>query len=183
MNIPYQVIVHARKGQSNMLELPSNVKLIDIAYPKKRKVTLKDIDVVNGLNVLSLPLTLALVPALFFKNHPTAAEIVLGSVENASVVLPPLLEEGRTTTAGRLAGAFRHMGRKDVAYEICATMKDAGHNVREDNPFDDKALARSWSKSESPVVGRINTLWNKARTVVLEECPEPSRVFRASMST
>ncbi|MEF2229598.1 MAG: Fic family protein [Pseudodesulfovibrio sp.] len=172
MSIPYQVVVHARKGQSNLLELPSDVKLIDLPYPKKRKITQKDIDVISGLNVLKLPLALAIAPASFFKMYSTAAEVILGSIENASVVLPPLLEEGRTIVAGRLAGAFRHMGRKEIAYEICEAMKDAGHSVHEDNPFEDKALARTWTKPESPVIGRMNTLWDKARTVVLEECPD-----------
>lgn len=172
MSIPHQVVVHAKKGQSNLLELLSDVKLIDLPYPKKRKITQKDLDVVNGLNVLSLPLALILAPASFFKTYSTAAEVVLGSIENASVVLPPLLEEGRTTVAGRLAGAFRYMGRKEIAYEICETMKAAGHDVREDNPFEDKPLARIWTKPESPVTGRVNTLWDKARDVVLEECPD-----------
>lgn len=172
MSIPNQVVVHAKKGQSNLLELPSDVKLIDLPYPKKRKVTQKDFAVVNGLNVLNLPLALTLAPASFFKTYSTAAEVILGSIENASIVLPPLLEEGRTTVAGRLAGAFRYMGRKEIAYEICETMKAAGHDVREDNPFEDKPLARIWTKPENPVVGRINTLWEKARDVVLEECPD-----------
>lgn len=172
LNIPHQIVVHARKAQSNLLELPFGVKLLDLPYPRQRRITRNDIDVVNGLNVLNLPLALALVPADFFKTYSTAAEAILGSIENASVVLPPLLEEGRTTVAGRLAAAFSHVGREAVAREIRETMKDAGHTVVEDDPFEDTSPARPWTRPESPVVGRINTLWDKARSVVLEECPD-----------
>lgn len=174
MNIPHQVVVHARKGQLNILDLPYDVKLIDLSYSKKRKVTLKDIEVAGGVNVLNLPLALTLAQPSFFKTNATAAEVVLGSVESASVLLPSLLEDGRTTVAGRLAGAFRYLGRDEIADEISETMKDAGHSVREENPFEEKAFVRTWIRSESPVVGRVNTLWDKARSVVLGECPAPA---------
>ncbi|MBI9079370.1 MAG: Fic family protein [Pseudodesulfovibrio sp.] len=170
MSIPYQIIIYAKKGQQNLLELPFDVKLIDLAFPKTHKITSKDIEEVNGVNVLNLPLALSIVQPAFFQNKPAEAEMILGTIEDASRILPPLLARGRTTAAGRLAGAFRHIGRESIADEICDTMKDAGHEIIEDNPFTGKQTIRTWTQAESPVVARIKTLWGKARPFVIKEC-------------
>jgi hypothetical protein len=51
-------------------------------------------------------------------------------VRDASEVLEGLLKGGHSTIAGRLAGAFRNIGRNRIADEIMRTMRTAGYDVR-----------------------------------------------------
>ena len=62
-------------------------------------------------------------------------------VRDSSDVLALLLEGGRTTIAGRLAGAFRNIGRDRIANDIVKTMNAADHVIREKDPFDACASA------------------------------------------
>jgi hypothetical protein len=48
---------------------------------------------------------------------------VLASLRDASELLRGLLEGGNSIVAGRLAGAFQHMGRAEHADEIVAVIK------------------------------------------------------------
>jgi len=50
--------------------------------------------------------------------------------------LARLLEGGHSTIAGRLAGAFRNIGRDRIADEIINTMRSAGYEIRENDPFE-----------------------------------------------
>ncbi len=59
-------------------------------------------------------------------------------IRDASGLLARLLEGGHTVIAGRLAGAFRNIGRDRMADEIVKTMSAAGYDVRESDPFADK---------------------------------------------
>ena len=59
-------------------------------------------------------------------------------VRDASDVLALLLEGGRTTVAGRLAGTFRNIGRNRIADDIVKTMQTAGYDIREKDPFDQR---------------------------------------------
>ncbi|NIV70579.1 MAG: cell filamentation protein Fic, partial [Phycisphaerae bacterium] len=73
----------------------------------------------------------------FFQQNATDARAALAMVRNASDVLALLLEEGRTTVAGRLAGAFRNIGRDRIADDIIKTMQTADYDIREKDPFKD----------------------------------------------
>jgi hypothetical protein len=55
------------------------------------------------------------------------------------VVLSSLLDGGHSKIAGRLAGAFRNIGRDRIADRILETMRSAGFTVQESDPFEDKA--------------------------------------------
>ena len=67
----------------------------------------------------------------FFTRNPVETRVVLASIRDASDVIRRLLDGGRSVVAGRLAGAFRHSSRSEIADEILATMKSAGYDVRE----------------------------------------------------
>jgi hypothetical protein len=55
---------------------------------------------------------------------------------DASEILARLLEGGHSTIAGRLAGAFRNIGRERIADDIVRSMQAADYTVREIDPFD-----------------------------------------------
>ena len=61
-------------------------------------------------------------------------------IRDASGLLARLLEGSHTVIAGRLAGAFRNIGRDRIADDIVKTMSAAGYDVRETDPFTDKPV-------------------------------------------
>jgi hypothetical protein len=62
----------------------------------------------------------------------------------------PTLEGGHTVIAGRLAGAFRNIGRDRIADDIVKTMTAAGYAVRENDPFTDKPSLVIGPRETSP---------------------------------
>jgi hypothetical protein len=75
-------------------------------------------------------------------------------VADITDILKILLEKGQTTKAGRLAGAFRNIGRLKESEEIVRTMKSVGYDVRIEDMFvDDHQL--SYSRTVSPYTTRL----------------------------
>ena len=62
--------------------------------------------------------------------------VVLGTITDVSELLRLLLNGGHKAKAGYIAGALRAMGRPKQADEIVSTMKSAGYDVLEKNPFE-----------------------------------------------
>jgi hypothetical protein len=98
---------------------------------------------------------------------------VLPMVRDASGLLARLLEGGHSVIAGRLAGAFRNIGRDRIADDIVKTMSAAGYVVRENDPFADKLNWVIPAREMSPYVNRIRLLWQKMRGAVIERFPKP----------
>ena len=67
------------------------------------------------------------------------------------------------TVAGRLAAAFRDVGRDGIANEIVETMRAADFDVRESSPFVTASLARPIQGDISPVVRRLRLIWEAMR--------------------
>ena len=80
----------------------------------------------TGLRLYAPSAALIKVPEAFFNRFPTESQVVLAGIGDASEVLRRLLDGGHSVVAGRLAGAFRRIGRADIADEIVAAMKWAG---------------------------------------------------------
>jgi hypothetical protein len=94
-------------------------------------------------------------------------------VRDASEVLDLLLAGGHSKIAGRLAGAFRNIGRDRIADEIIKTMSTAGFDVREVDPFDEAPTIILSSRDRSPYVNRIHISWQEMRAIVLKTFPKP----------
>jgi len=103
-----------------------------------------------------------------FSRNSIDSRTALSMVSDASEVLRILLEGGRSTVAGRLAGAFRNIGRTRIADDILATMRDAGYKVTESDPFDDKLDIDLPPRERSPYVNRIKLMWQKMRQPVID---------------
>jgi hypothetical protein len=109
----------------------------------------------------------------YFSNNATDARAVLAMVRDAQGLLARLLTGGHTVIAGRLAGAFRNIGRDRISDDIVKTMSAAGYDVRENDPFADKLAWAIPVRDLSPYVNRIRLLWQKTRASVLERFPKP----------
>jgi len=110
-------------------------------------------------------------PSLFIKNA-TDARAALTMINNSSAVLRILLEGGHSTVAGRLAGAFRNVGQERIANDIIKTMKSAGYDVRETDPFATETPVNLSSRERSPYVNRIKLMWYAMREVVIKHFPK-----------
>ena len=166
--VPRQLLVRAAKARNNVTALPHNTSLLVIraSMPDERDIEDKD-----GLRLYTLPAALIACAPGYFSQNPTDARAVLSQIRDASEVLDRLLEGGHSTIAGRLAGAFRNIGSNRIADEIIDTMRAAGYDIRENDPFDSRSPLILTGRAESPYVNRIRLLWQEMREPVIERFP------------
>ncbi len=167
--VPAQLVVRSPAGQNNVIDLPFKTSFLGVkaAIPSHEEIVLKD-----GLRLFSLPAALvAASPALFTRN-PTDVRAALALVRDASQVLGKLLDGGQSVVAGRLAGAFRNVGRIEIANEIVQTMKAAGYDVRVNDPFGAPSPFAFGKREPSPYVNRLRLMWQEMRDPVLMNFPK-----------
>ncbi len=166
--VPKQLLVRATKARNNITALPHGTSLLDVraALPDSKDIILKD-----GLHLFSLPTALVACAPGFFKQYPTDMRAALSIVGDASEVLNQLLEGGHSTIAGRLAGAFRNIGRDRIADDIVNAMRSAGYEVRENDPFETQIPTALAAREQSPYVNRIHLMWQAMRGEIIERFP------------
>jgi hypothetical protein len=125
----------------------------------------------EGIRMLTFASSLVNCSPAFFIRNSTDLRTALAMIPDASEVLGLLLDGGHTTIAGRLAGAFRNIGRDKLADEIVKTMQKADYNVREIDPFEDKPPVELSIRDKSPYVNRIRLMWHNMRNVVIDHFP------------
>jgi hypothetical protein len=165
--LPKQLIIHATKGANNVLSLPTDCSLVEYSRPLPPADSLTR---VGPLRVLTVPRALVDVPESFFRSFPVEAQVALAQIRDASD-LSRMLLDGHPVVAGRLAGALRAVGAAAIADDILDTMRTAGYDVRETNPFTAALPILGRLRQESPYVGRMQFLWPRLRDVVLEVFP------------
>jgi fido (protein-threonine AMPylation protein) len=168
--IPAQVVVYSRKGTNNTVELPFGTSVYDLkqkGIPPSADLTEKD-----GLRLYTAAAALLRVPEAFFGRYPIEAQVMLAVTKDPSEILSHLLEGGHSVVAGRLAGAFRRVGRADTADEILKSMKRAGYDVREADPFKPAQPFGTLNPGTPPVVGRVRALWQATRDTVVASFPK-----------
>jgi hypothetical protein len=167
--VPKQLVVRSLKANNHPTQLPHGTSLLDIraALPDGR-----DIEVKDGLRLFSLPAALIASSPAFFQHNPTDARAALAGIRSASEVLPKLLDGGHSTIAGRLAGAFRNIGRDRIADDILSAMRAAGYTVREEDPFATKINIALPAREVSPYANRIRLMWQAMRGPIIDRFPK-----------
>lgn len=168
--VPRQVIIYTPKGTNNTIDLLFGTSLYDLkqsAMPPDTDLTEKD-----GLRLFTQAAALLRVPSEFYTQYPIETQVILSTVRAPSEILGRLLEGGHSVVAGRLAGAFRHIGRTDAADDIIKTMKRVGYDVRETDPFTTAQPIGRLSPGMPPIVGRVRALWDSARETVVSSFPK-----------
>jgi hypothetical protein len=168
--VPRQLLVRTPKGGNKPLELPFGTSIFDLRLNVPPP---EDVDINNGLRLFNLPVALIATTPTQFAAQPIVMRAALAAVTDASDVLARLLERGHSTVAGRLAGAFRNIGRTTIADNIVKTMQAAGYTINETNPFKDIPHIALDQRETSPYVNRVNMTWAKMRTDVLAHFPAP----------
>jgi len=167
--VPRQLLVRSPRARNKVTPLAHDTSLLEVRAPlpsKGREV------IVDGLRLFSLPEALVGVGPGLFTRNVTEARTALAMVRDASDVLTILLSGGHSVVAGRLAGAFRNIGRNKIADEIVQAMRAAGYDVRESDPFDSPAPFAHPPRALSPYAIRMRLSWQQMREVVLETFPK-----------
>ncbi len=168
--IPQQVVVYTPKGTNNTVGLLFDTSLYDLK--QKQMPSKTDLAARDGLRLFALEAALIKVPEAFFTRSPVEAQVALAGVRDASDVLRRLIDGGHSAVAARLVGAFRRIGRADVADEILTTMKAASYDVRESDPFTPQQTFGARVSTAAPIVGRLRAMWDSFRSPVVEIFPE-----------
>ena len=175
-SVPKQLLVRSSKASNNLIHLPHGTSLLDIqaSLPESN-----DVFSLEGLNVFSLEAALVAASPIYFQQSATDARAALSMVKHSSGLLSLLLSGGHSSIAGRLAGAFRNIGRQRIADDIIAAMDAAGYQVRESDPFTQSSPHIFDMRETSPHVNRIKLLWQSMRGAVIENFPEAPGLPRA----
>jgi len=166
--VPHQLVVRSPKARNRVTRLPHETSLLDVraALPAEGQREEKE-----GLRLFSVPAALIACAPGYFPQKATDARAALAMVRDASDVLALLLASGYSAVAGRLAGAFRNIGRARIADDILKTMRAAGYDVRENDPFRDRPALALPAREKSPYVTRIRLMWQQMRKTVMEIFP------------
>ena len=169
--VPKQLLVRSKKGNNKITHLLFDTSLLDVRYtmPKKNEIEEK-----NRLKIYSKASALIASSPSFFIQNPTDARTILATIQDASEILPLLLESGHSTIAGRLVGAFRNAGQNRIAEEIKKTMIAAGYDIREQDPFEAEMKLQYSNKILSPYIHRIRILWQEMRKPIIDRFPKLS---------
>ncbi|ARD46444.1 cell filamentation protein Fic [Colwellia sp. PAMC 21821] len=167
--VPPQLLVRSPKGRNKPTALLHNTSVFDIrsAMPEQAQLTK-----VDGLRVYSLEASLVHCAKTTFAQKPIQMRTLLSMVTDASEVLSVLLHGGHVASAGRLAGAFRNIGRDLIANNIIKGMIAADFKVKEVDPFEDVTEITFGRREVSPYVNRLRLLWQSMRTDVITHFPD-----------
>lgn len=168
--VPKQVQVRSPKGGNKPLSLPHGTSIFDV---RLELPPAPDVAINSGLRVYNLPAGLIATSPTHFTTQPIVLRAALAAIADASEVLGRLLEGGHSTIAGRLAGAFRNIGRDSIADNIVDTMRAAGYTITEADPFNGMSHVALSLRETSPYVNRLTMTWQKMREDVLANFPAP----------
>ncbi len=167
-NIPEQLLVRTPKGGNKPISLLHETSIMDVRLKLPDK---NDMEIKENLRIMTLPAALISCAPGYYSNNAIEARAALSMISDASEILHKLLEGGHSTVAGRLAGAYRNIGKNIIADNIIEAMRSAGYSITENDPFEEKS-AIIFSESElSPYVNRIRMNWADMRGIVLENFP------------
>ncbi|MGB0372102.1 MAG: Fic family protein [Opitutales bacterium] len=165
--VPSQLLVRTPKGFHNTVRLPHGTSIFDLKaqLPSSDQIEQKD-----NLNIFSVETALIHASPGFYKQNALDVRAVLSIIKDGSKLLEKLLEGGHSRIAGRLAGAFRSVGKDRIADDILKTMRSVGYTVNEEKPFEIDLIVPK--REFSPHANRISIMWEEMRTQIIEHFPE-----------
>jgi len=168
-NVPNQLFVRAPKGGNKPMSLLHETSIMDVRLNLPDR---NDIEIKEDIRIMSLAAALISCTSAYYSNNAVEARIALSMISDASEILHKLLEGGHSTVAGRLAGAFRNIGKNVIADNIIEAMRAAGYNLTENDPFKEKPAIIFSERELSPYVNRIRMHWADMRGIVLKNFPQ-----------
>lgn len=168
--VPRQLLIRAPKGGNKPTGLLHGTSIFDVRLELPMA---GNIELIDGLRLMRLSAALIHCAPGYFAMNPVATRAALAMVTDASDILGRLLAGGHSSVAGRLAGAFRNIGRRQIADDIVATMRAAGYAINVIDPFRDQPPVTFGVADNSPAVNRLQMTWGRMREQVLQRFPAP----------
>lgn len=158
---PIQIIIRSPKASNNITNLKCGDSLLDISASLPVSVVREE---KYGLNIYPLAEALTYCSPAYFKKSPINARTCLYLLGSADEVLKIVADEGNTVRAGRIIGALRNVGRKEMADRIFGFMTKLGHRIHPDNPFDEGPTETPLEcRIVSPYAVRIRLMWERMK--------------------
>ncbi len=165
--VPNQLIIRSPKGNNSITNLIHKTSLFVMKSPM-----LAETEIINGIRALTLESSIVNCLPWIFQKNAIDMRAALMLVKDSSQLLSILLNGGHSIIAGRLAGAYRNLGQNRIAEDIMKTMKSAGYDVRESDPFDSPTPVKLTTREASPYVNRIRLMWEAMRPIVINIFPK-----------
>ena len=172
-SVPNQLLVRTPKGGNKPISLLHGTSIMDVRLNLPDR---KDMEIKENIRIMTLPAALISCAPAYYSNNTVEARATLSMISDASEILHKLLEGGHSTVAGRLAGAFRNIGKNVIADNIIEAMRTAGYNITENDPFEEKPAIIFSERELSPYVNRIRMHWAEMRGIVLKNFPRAPSV-------
>lgn len=166
--VPPQLLVRSPKASNKNMVLPHQTALFQVRYKMPEH---RDIEVKQGLHLYSVAAGLIYCSPKFFIQYPTDARAILSMIKNASELLHYLLEEGHSSIAGRLCGAFQNIGRNKIAEDIKKAMIAAGYKILENDPFITETPKIFFNQDKPAYRNRIWCMWQEMKESVKSNFP------------
>lgn len=172
---PTQVIIRSPKATNNVTSLKHGDSLLDISASLPSAIVKEN---KHGLNVYPLAEALAFCSPSYFRMSAINARTCLFMLKSADEVLKVVADDGNSVRASRIVGALRNIGRNEMADKISDFMTKLGHQIRPEDPFEDKQeILIDTSRNESPHIVRLRLNWKKMREQILAlNLSEPGQV-------
>ena len=167
--VPHQLIIRSTKGNNGLTTLLFGTTLFTMKSPLSE---LETVEIHKGLRILNLSSAIVYCSPSLFVSNPIDVRTAYSLITDASKLLELLLDGGHSLKAGRIVGAFRNIGQNKIADTILKTMKSAGYDVREIDPFEEKTSISLSTRERSPYVNRIRLMWFEMRKTVIAVFPK-----------
>lgn len=168
LTVPRQLLVRSPQARNQTTVFPHDTSIFET---RANTASGESVQMLGSLRLFALAPALVYCPEPFYRNNPTEARTALASFRDASELLEILLEGGHSVVAGRMAGAFRNIGRDRIADDILSGMRSVGYNVMENDPFQATSPFAIPSRQVSPYVNRLQLLWHAMREPIIEVFP------------
>ncbi|MGQ3889668.1 Fic family protein [Legionella sp. CNM-1927-20] len=156
-------------GTNRNMELPHNTSMFQVRYKMPAP---EHVEVKQELRLFALAPAVIYCSPKFFAQYPTEARATLSMFNNASDILHYLLDEGHSWIAGRLSGAFRNIGKAQIADDIKETMESAGYQIREEDPFTTDTPIDFSKSNKPPYRSRLEVMWYEMRQPIIDYFPK-----------
>jgi hypothetical protein len=166
--VPGQLLIRSPKARNNVTHLAYDTSILEV---RSNLPTAGDTENKEGLRIFSITSALVACAPGFYTQKPTDVRTAISMLPDASELLSQLLEGGHSIIAGRLAGAFRNIGRDRIADDILETMRAGGYTVRETDPFVTRSTISLPPRERTPYVNRLRLMWAQMRPVVIDQFP------------
>jgi hypothetical protein len=168
--VPRQALVRTSKGGNKPVLLLFGTSILDARLDPPAPA---DTEILAPMRIYTLTAALIACSPTHFTAQTIMLRAALAAITESSDLLRRLLDGGHSRVAGRLAGAFRNIGRAQIADSILQAMRAAGYKVVENDPFIDLPLVTT--TQESAPVQRMRMTWERMRNDVLEHFGPPPK--------